>query len=184
MGAQAGARRIGRNTLVIAVAAAAAGYALGATVESGRNRPEPLTSASAPPQIISDAEIASVDPRLAADIGHMALEGGNPALAAKLYARCLEAETAPPEVYTGYTLALRRTGRVEEAAQVLHQALVVYPAAPLVRYHAGLAALHAGEDQLAADHLSAFVSLAPDHPAAAGARTTVESIRRKAGAAS
>lgn len=172
---------VDRITLFVAVAAAAAGYVLGAAVEAGRNRPAEapvVPPAAAAP--LTDAEIEAMPIRFAADVAHMALEGGNPALAAKIYDRVEAAETAPAaEVLVGHALALRRLNRFEDAAVVLHKALVLHPGAPLVRYHAGLAALHAGEESVAADHLAAFVALAPDHPNAAGARATVEAIRRK-----
>lgn len=156
------------------------GYGAAAVFHAGVAQPAPLTLAAGPAPM-TEGEIATLDPKLAGDIGHMALGGGDPGLATKLYERALAQERPDPEVLVAYSLALRRTGRAEKSAEILHQALLLYPDNPRVRYHAGLTALHAGEENLAREHLEAFVRLAPDDTAAASARAAIAAIRRKRG---
>jgi tetratricopeptide (TPR) repeat protein len=94
--------------------------------------------------------------------GLQLLAGGDPAAAATLLARALEAEPGSRSLLEALARSQHDAGRYREAMESFTQLIAVNPADDYAHFGLGLSASRAGELELAAEHLALAAALRPD----------------------
>jgi Flp pilus assembly protein TadD len=94
--------------------------------------------------------------------GLQLLNNGDPAAAAMLLARAVEAEPGSRSVREALARAQYDAGRYQEAIASFTEIIAVNPTDDYAHFGLGLAASRAGELKVAAEHLALAVAMRPD----------------------
>ncbi|MBR0672249.1 tetratricopeptide repeat protein [Neoroseomonas soli] len=98
---------------------------------------------------------------IAARLGHLLLSQDSPAAAAEAFARATVGPRVPAHVWLGYTDALWRAGRVEEAAQAARRGVAAHPKAADLRARLGQLLLAGGDAGAAREALAEALEASP-----------------------
>ncbi|MGY1815759.1 tetratricopeptide repeat protein [Blastococcus sp. SYSU D00820] len=90
------------------------------------------------------------------------LASGDPAAAATLLERCVQAEPASRSVREALARAQYDAGRYREAIDSFRELIAGNPTDDYAQFGLGLSASRAGELELAAEHLALAVAMRPD----------------------
>ena len=102
--------------------------------------------------------------------GDLETKQGHPDVALARWSRALEIEPANPEALRSVSEFYLRKNEFEKALPVLRSLVSALPQDAPARFNLGLAALKAGREPEAREHLEAFLSLAPGDPRAGEVR--------------